>query len=122
MQASAFAAGKKPPVWLLDKRITIQAPTVTQDDTGAPVTTWEEVDSVWAYINPLSGHELVKAQALCAEVTHLIILRWQSSLADPQEVAKMRLVYGARTFGIASATNIDERRRWIALSAVEGLA
>jgi len=121
MQTSAFSLWKEPPTGALNRRVTLQSPTITQDTMGGEVATWADVATVWAYINPLAGHELVNAQAVYAEVTHLMVIRWQSIFADPQAVARMRVVYAGRHFNIGSAIDIDMAHRWIALSVQEGL-
>ena len=121
MQATAFGAKKAAPTLLLNRRVTLQSPTIARDAAGGEVVTWADVATVWAYINPLSGHELVNAQSAFAEVTHLIIIRWQSAFSDPQAVAKMRAVYAGRYFAIGAATDIDTAHQFIAMSAQEGL-
>lgn len=121
MQASAFGAGKRAPVRLLNKRVTLQSQTIARDEAGGEVVTWADVADVWAYINPLSGHELANAQASFAEVTHMIIIRWQSAFSDPQAMAKMRIVYAGRRFAIGSAVDIDMAHQFLAISAQEGL-
>lgn len=122
MQASAFGAGKRAPVRLLNKRVTLQSQTIARDEAGGEVVTWADVADVWAYINPLSGHELANAQASFAEVTHMIIIRWQSAFSDPQAMAKMRIVYAGRRFAIGSAVDIDMAHQFLAISAQEGLS
>lgn len=41
----------------LRQRVTIESPTETQGSTGAITTTWSEVDTVWAAVEPASGTE-----------------------------------------------------------------
>lgn len=121
MQASAFSRGKEAPVGAMNRRITIQQATVTQDAVGGEVTAWADFVTVWAYVNPLSGHELVNAQSVYAEVSHLMVVRWQAVLSDPQAVARMRIVYAGRHFNIGSADDIDMEHRFLALFVQEGL-
>lgn len=121
MQTTAFGAGRDAPTQLMTRRVTLQSPTITRDDAGGEILTWADVATVWAYVNPLVGHELANAQSIFAEVTHLIIIRWQSAFSDPQVVAKMRIVYSGRHFAIGAAIDIDMAHRFIALSAQEGM-
>lgn len=121
MQATAFGAGKNPPIGAMNRRVTLQSPTITRDEAGGEVLTWADVMTVWAYVNPLAGHELINAQAAFADVSHLIIIRWQAAFADPQAVAKMRVVYAGRHFAIGSAIDIDMDHRFVAISAKDGL-
>jgi len=121
MQTTAFGAGRDAPTHLMTRRVTLQSPTITRDAAGGEILTWADVATVWAYVNPLAGHELANAQATFAEVTHLIIIRWQSAFSDPQVVAKMRIVYSGRHFAIGAAIDIDMSHRFIAISAQDGI-
>ena len=72
-------------------------------------------------IQPLTGHKLMSAQAVHSEVTHQIIVRWQSALANPQTVAAMRVVHNGRHFNIRASINEDERNRSLTLLTSEGM-
>ena len=111
----------------LRRRIAIQQRGGTVDSWGQQSTTWSDVlASVPAELEPLSGRELVTAQAVNAEVTSRITVRYHASLANSTAVAGMRAVYVnggvTRYYNILAARNIDERNRWIELLASEGLA
>jgi SPP1 family predicted phage head-tail adaptor len=104
----------------------VQQRTTSQDTFGQQTIAWTDViASVPASITPLSGRELIAAQAINAEITHEIVVRYHPLLADPLKVAAMRLVYVngtvTRYFNIQSAMNVDERNRQLTLMAVEGL-
>jgi len=122
MHPSAFSPGRTVPIGVLDKRITIQQASITRDAIGGPVVTWMDVATVWAHVHPLAGRERINAQSVYAEVTHLIIVRWQSEFSDPQAMAKMRIVYAGRRFAIGSAVDIDMAHQFLAISAQEGLS
>jgi SPP1 family predicted phage head-tail adaptor len=107
----------------LRHRVTFQQ-RATGDDArdGAQLTTWVDVlASVPVAISPLNGRELMAAKAVQSEVSHQIDLRYHPLLANPKEVAAMRIVFGTRVFNIHSATTIDERRREMRILAEEGL-
>lgn len=110
----------------LRRRILIQIQATTQDTFGQQQTAWSDwLTNVPADIQALSGRELISAQALNAEVTHLIVIRYHPLLADPVKVAAMRAIYVnagvTRYFNVKSAINVDERNREINLMAAEGL-
>ena len=105
----------------LRKRITIQSRSSAVDSFGAQTTTWTAVATVWASIEPSGGKELMVAQAMNIDQASTITMRWQALFADPKEVAKMRIVYGARIFNIHSSANQEERNRVLVLIASEGL-
>ena len=61
----------------LDKVVTIEAVTETQNARGEPVPSWAAEATVWARIEPLRGQELVTAQQRAANVTHKITMRYR---------------------------------------------
>lgn len=106
--------------------VTIQARTVTKDTFGQQSSDWVDVLSDYpAAINGLMGRELLSAQAISAEVSHLIVVRFDLALADPVKVAAMRVLFDTngvtRIFNIRSSINVAERDRYINLYASEGL-
>ena len=110
----------------LNRKVLIQSQVGTQDTFGQQSLTWVDyLGNVPAQIAPLSGNELVKAQAVNSSVTHQIIVRYSALLADPIKVASMRIVYVnagvTRYFNISSSMNIDERNRVIHIMAAEGV-
>jgi SPP1 family predicted phage head-tail adaptor len=105
----------------LRHRMLFQQVSSTQDAYGQPLTSWTDVATVWAEILPLSGRELVNAQAVAPEVSHQITIRWKSELSNTKAVAAMRAVYKGRYFNITAPMNVDERNRVIILLATEGL-
>lgn len=105
----------------LRHRVTFQSRSVTTDSFGAQSQAWADVATVWADVSPLSGRELMAAQAINVEVSHSITIRWQAQFAGPKVAAAMRIVYGNRIFNIHSAIDPDERRKTIQISASEGL-
>ena len=106
---------------MLTRRIKIQRPSTIKDSVGAPCRSWLDVATVWADIQPLSGKEAVIANRISAELSHQIIVRYQSLFDNPQQVVQMRVLYKARIFNIHSALNEDEKRTQIILLASEGL-
>lgn len=107
----------------LRHRVTFQIRATGVDPRdGSQLTTWVDVlADVPAAISPLSGRELMAAQAMQSAVSHQIDLRYHALLANPKEVARMRIMFGSRIFNIQSAVTIDERRREMRVMAEEGL-
>lgn len=99
----------------LRHRVKIQAPVSTQDEYGGTAGSWTDVATVDAGIHPMSGRELLAAQAIQSSVTHEIAMRYR--VVD----ATNRILYGARIFNIKSVVNIDERNRDLVLLCTEGL-
>jgi SPP1 family predicted phage head-tail adaptor len=80
----------------LRHRVTIQSVTETRDtSSGAISTSWADVATVWAAVEPLSGREFLAAQAGQSEVVARILIRYMAGVT-----AKMRVVHGARIYNI----------------------
>lgn len=110
----------------LRRRVAIQQRGGSIDTWGQQSVSWSDVlTNVPACIEPLSGRELVAAQAINPEVNNRITVRYHASLANPAAVAGMRVVYVnagvTRYYNILAAMNIDERNRWIDLAASESV-
>lgn len=65
---------------------------------------WSTTYTSWSMVEPLSGTELIEAQAIEADVTHKITTRWVSGVTPD-----MQAVFGTREFGILSVLNTGER-------------
>lgn len=105
----------------LRHRITLQSRSTAKDSFGGQVDIWTDVLPVWACIKPLSGRELMAAQAVQSETTHSIEIRYNPLFGDPETVTSLRALYGTRIFNITGSINEDERNRMLTLSAKEGL-
>lgn len=101
----------------LRKRLTIQQRSAAQDSYGQPLTTWTDVATVWGAVEPLSGRELMAAEAVQAEVTHQVVIRYRPGIS-----AKMRIAYGARLFDIQNVLDENERHRILTLLCLEGMS
>lgn len=84
----------------LNRRLTIQQRAATPDSFGQQSTTWSDLMTVWACIKPLAGRELVSAQAINAETTHEVTIRYSATAATI--TVAMRAVYQGRILGIVA--------------------
>ena len=100
----------------LRRRVTIQQRSATQDEYGQPLNSWTDVTTVCAAIEPMSGRELLAAQAVNSEVSHNVTIRY-----IPGITAAMRLNYGGRLFNIHSVLDENERHRMLTLQCSEGM-
>jgi SPP1 family predicted phage head-tail adaptor len=106
---------------MLNRRLAIQSRSTTQDAAGQPLNTWTTLATVWAAIEPLSGHELERAQAIHPEISHQITIRYAAAWADPKTVAKYRGLYKSRIFNFHAPMNSEEGNVQIVILASEGL-
>ena len=105
----------------LRHRITFQTRQTAQDPSGQPIESWVSAFTSWADVTPLTGRELMAAQAVQSAVSHAITMRYRSELANPKTVANMRVLFGTRVFNIHASLNQDERNRTVILQVEEGL-
>lgn len=70
----------------LDRRIVIQALTVTQDDFGGAVEAWATLATVWAQWLPGAGSERFTAASVYAEAQGRFRTRWRSDVTTLHRV------------------------------------
>lgn len=101
----------------LRKRIIIEERAATQDAAGQPVGAWTTFWACSADVQPLSGRELLAAQAVESAVSHRVRLRY-----TPGITAAMRInLGGGRLLNILAVRIRDERNRELELDCEEGL-
>lgn len=100
----------------LRHRITFQRRADTLDAFGHPSTGWQDVATVWASVEPISGRERLSANQVQAETTHRIRTRGRPGLAP-----SMRIRFGVRVFDIQSIIDRREIGAELEILAVEGL-
>lgn len=98
-------------------RIAIQEESRTENGAGGFVHTWATVKSAWASIDPVSGWEKFQAAQMETDITHKIVIRYQSGITT-----KNRILFGARTFNVVEVLNVEERNAYLYIKAVEGAA
>jgi SPP1 family predicted phage head-tail adaptor len=94
----------------LNRRITLQQRTATQDALGQPLDTWSDVATLWADIRHPSGIETVKSAADVSIVKASIRIRYRNDLD-----ADMRVVHGADVYTIQAVLPDDARREYVDL-------
>lgn len=99
-------------------RITFQAFDGTTDQYGDVRTdddaNWEDVKTVWACINPLSGKEFFAAEQSQSEVTHKISCRYAEGITTA-----MRITHKGRKFHIVSVIDWENRHKELLILAKE---
>jgi len=101
-------------------RVTLQSPAGSRDAVGERVTTWTNVATVWASIEPLGTREQFAAAQAQASTTHKLNIAYGSEIAAIDSA--WRVLFGSRVFVLdGPPRNIDERNREIELLCTEGL-
>ena len=91
----------------LNKKITIQKLGDTVDDFGGVVEgAYQDLATVWASINPITGKEAFLSNTDFATVSHKIRIRYLAGVN-----ASMRIVWNDRVFKIKYFINYQEANR-----------
>ena len=91
------------PAGQLNRRMRLEERSVSVSSAQHQSATFTARGTVWASIEPLTGREFFESQTMKNDVTHRIIVRYRQEITP-----RHRLVMGARTFAIVSATNPGE--------------
>lgn len=82
---------------------------------GDSITTWVDVVTTWASVEPLRSDELWKAQQVQANVSHRVKIRYREGITPD-----MRIVHKGRVLNISQPPrNIEERERRIEIMCKE---
>jgi len=96
--------------------IDIQSKQATQDEWGGDIFDWANYAAgMRADVHPLSGRELMAAQAAQSEATTRFETRF-----IPGVTQAMRVVYGGKYYNILSVINVDELNREMHLITTTG--
>ncbi|QDV34913.1 Phage head-tail joining protein [Tautonia plasticadhaerens] len=98
----------------MNKRVTLQSLTQTEDGQGGFTDSWGNVASTWAEIMPMKGYERMQAMQLQTPLTHKVMIRYRAGVTNA-----MRLLYGERVLHIKEVINENEEGRFLRLLCVE---
>jgi len=90
----------------LRHRVTFQEKDVTQNSFNEEIITWDDVDTVWAQVEDLSGREFLESKRLAAEVGTRITIRYRSDI-----VPEMRAVWGSINYDIVAVIDPTGEKR-----------
>jgi SPP1 family predicted phage head-tail adaptor len=100
----------------LRERFTVQRPTVSVGDDGAPDTLQSSTGPVHGELKALTGRETFLANQNYAEATHQIRVRWIAGVTSDL-APRDRLTLGPRVFDIQAVLDMDGRRRELTVLA-----
>lgn len=98
----------------LRHRVIIQTREATLGSRGQASTTWQDVDTVWASVETLSGRELEVAKRQHAEATHRVRMRYHSAVRE-----EVRLKFGSRYLHVQAVDNPEQRNAELVLTCGE---
>ncbi len=103
----------------LRHRVTLQQPVMVSDTGGGYVKTWEDVEELWAGVEPLNGRDITNErfidQHVQALVTHRVYMRYREGVTSA-----MRLLHAGRELYIHAVVNVEERGILLEILAEEG--
>ena len=80
----------------LRNRVTIQSPSYTQNPaTGAMTPTWNDVVTLWAQVEALSGRDYIAAQAHQSAISARVTIRFRNDITR-----NMRLLFDGNIYTI----------------------
>ncbi len=103
----------------LNKRIKISklvTGSPARDELGTPNTTWEELDTIWAAIEPISGREFWAQQQIQSEITVKIRIRYRNDIT-----VGMIAQYNGKTYSIKYIIDYQESHKELLLMCSEGV-
>lgn len=99
----------------LRQRVTLQQSVKTPDGHKGFTEQWQDLASMWASVEPLTGREYFSAHQIQAEVTHRVKVRHRTDAT-----VKMRFKHQDRNLYIESIIDIKERRETLEILCKEG--
>lgn len=105
----------------LNKRITIQQHTATQDENANEILQWSDYITTWAEVNNLYGQEYWAAAAHGQEDTVVFTVRYSKKLqrlADEKTLTEYRIIFRGIAYYITGYDNIGYRNKLVKIKAV----
>ncbi len=100
----------------LNRRITIQQPSQTRDESGQLTTDWSDLCTTWAGIHAITSKEVYAASGFTSQVSHVITIRYRPQFSVR---SNMRVIYEQRRFLIQAVADPDEGKVQINLLCLE---
>lgn len=91
----------------LNKRITIEKSTSTQNTYGEQVQTWTKLRECWSRVEPVQGKEYYTAKQTASELDIKFVIRYTTVDITP----KSRLIYDSKEYNVNSIINLAEGNR-----------
>lgn len=90
----------------LDTRLVLEASVDTPDGGGGSIGGWAAIGEIWASVAPVTGGERFVSDALRAQVSHRITIRYRADVTTA-----LRLRDGTRVYRIGAVLGPGRRNR-----------
>jgi SPP1 family predicted phage head-tail adaptor len=98
----------------LRHRLVLEQPVETPDGAGGVARSYASVTTLWASVTPVTAHAETAADALGAEVTHNIIIRFRADVTTHHRLREDTLI-----FRIVALRDQDGSGRFLEIDAQE---
>ena len=95
-------------------RITFQKELQTSGEFGEIVSTWENIKTLWAKLEPSSYNQNIARMKNDVEVSYTIVVRFDKELKGCK-----RILFGGRIFKVLSVMCLNENREILTFFASE---
>lgn len=89
----------------MDRLVSIKTKSVTQNDTGEEVITWDLVETVWAQVVPLRALERWSSQQVKASIDHKFLIRYRDDIT-PVDIIE----FEGKEYDIYSINEVGRRQ------------
>jgi SPP1 family predicted phage head-tail adaptor len=96
-------------------RVTLQSVSHVVADGGRKTTTWPDIATVWARIDPAALGPQIRGDRLDFPVSHKVTVPYAAAYR-----ATRRIIFGSRVFMVNSQVNPDEESRLLVFECEEG--
>jgi len=105
----------------LTRKITIQRKTRADDGYGGVTDTWATLATPFAKIKALSGYEQHLADRVIPGQRYRAVIRFRGDSNNaPYYTTNDQISYKGRTYAIETVVDVEERRKWLEITMVEG--
>lgn len=98
----------RPTIGAMWQRVTLEAPTDTQDDVGGVIRLYAPIAQLWARIETLGAGEQFVEQRLEQSRKAAVTIRWRGDVQS-----QMRFDFRGRKLLVRGVEDIDEKRRFL---------
>ena len=97
----------------LNKRITFISYSETQNEIGQLIQQPVPIKTVWAFLEPIRGHQQTEAQRLSNETIYKILTRYYKGIKQD-----MLINYEGKKLYIHQVLDIEERHAYMEITAI----
>jgi len=101
----------------LNKRAAFQSEARTTDNMGGYTRTWSTDFTVWCFLKPKAGRELLNAGQQTHFVGNDLVIRYREDVTT-----EMRVVIEGVNYNIQSFSDMNSDRKYLTLSITQGVA